>query len=160
MGHVSAHDSRDVLRAIMAVSGAHSVLDPYNVEQIRQTPGDFVARNAILGVMMYRAGKLKQSMGALVLEKRGEPTGYYENQQHIEEVIASRRKSVASLASIACEACPLRYACGLGPAELESAIMPKGTRRRFRDRIRGANVKNTHFCATNLSPKRLRKAVA
>jgi hypothetical protein len=158
--HISAHDSREVLGAMIGLSGVDVLPEPHDVEQIRQTPTDFVVRNVILGVMARRIGELKQTMGELVLEKKGKSTGYYTNQEHIEEVITKREESVKSLAALACEACPLQYSCGIGPTELASALMPKNTRRRFRSRIRGAHVKNTHYCATNLKPSRLRKAVA
>lgn len=143
----------------MAASGAKVLRNSYDVDAIRQNPTLFVARNATLETLADRTGQLNEALGALSLSKRGEPIGYYANQAHIEDVVAVRKTSVESLAAEACDACPVLFTCGIGPDALRDALIDKKVRRRFRTRMRNAAT-NTHFCATNLKPSRLRKAVA
>ena len=70
------------------------------------------------------------------------------------------RQKALELARIACQACPLKDFCVMGPVALVDALSKTGkqgssTRRRFLDRVKEPG--NKHYCDDNLRPGRLPK---
>ncbi len=111
-------------------------------------------RNTLLTQLATHVGKQKEYEGALHLVKNGDPLVHYQSEEHLERLIARRKKIANTVAELACDTCPFRWECGVGPKQLQQELRDKGDRRRFRDRIRRQPL-NNRMCERNLSPQRI-----
>jgi len=152
-------DASVVLRDFTAELSAGRILvyNEHDIENARQQPGVFQARNAaLLGLAQY-VGQLKMYRGALWNLKNGNAASHhYMSEDHLDSLIRARAARSLAMAEIACASCPLAGVCGLGPDDLIGEIRQKSDRRRFVARLRRPN--NNHLCETNTHPGRLSKA--
>lgn len=114
----------------------------------------FASRNVFLTLLAMHVGKQKGYEGALHLVRNGDPLVHYQSEEHLERLIASRKRIADTVATLACDACPLRWECGIGPTQIQQELRDKTTRRRFRARQQRQPL-NNRPCERNLSALRI-----
>ena len=167
--HVAITDEGDVvfpdvdpdeLQASLDQEEADRKAEQRYEEHLQQArSGNFTGRNKLLTDAARWAGAANQSEGAAKRYAMGMADKIRGAAEAAERSIVERQKAL-ELARIACQACPLKDFCVMGPVALVDALSKTGkqgssTRRRFLDRVKEPG--NKHYCDDNLRPGRLPK---